>query len=91
MPRDEVARETGILGKHRGEQMERLDGLVRRHAAFGARDDAADARGHENAVPEAIVARPERKAYVGEQIRSHEPALRKERIDRGIVLFDERE
>jgi len=71
------------------EDMDRLDIFTRADAAFGARDDAAYARRHEDSIPEAIVARSERATHVGKNVRGPHTSLRKTSLHARIVFFDE--
>jgi hypothetical protein len=89
LPRQDVARQTAVLGEHRREQMARLDGLVPFRRGFRGKDDTAHARRHEDAVPQPIVARPERAPNVDEHVGRTHAALREASLDRRIVFFEE--
>jgi hypothetical protein len=85
----DVTCETAALREDRGEQMGRLDVIARSDARLGTRDDHAHARGHEDPVPEAIVARSERATHVGKNVRRPHASFRKTSLHARIVFFDE--
>jgi hypothetical protein len=69
--------------------MGRLDLIARADARLGTRDNHAHARGHEDPIPEAIVARSERAPDVGKNVRRPYASLRKISLHARIVFFDE--
>jgi hypothetical protein len=85
----DVARQAAPFREDRGEQMDRLHVFVRTDARLRTRDDDADARRHEDPVPEAIVARSERAPDVGKNVRGSHASFRKTSLHARIVFFDE--
>src|SRR5579862_8674558 len=56
------------------EQVDRLDQAFVRGQALGEGDHAPDARRHEDALPQAVLARTEAPPQVGAQLRSRDAA-----------------
>jgi hypothetical protein len=86
---EDVGDEAAAFGKDRFEEVARFDLRVVGKRGFGGGDDASHARRHENSVPKAIVARPERSPEIRQNIGGTRATGRESIGNTRIVLLDE--
>ncbi len=90
-PSEDVGRQAAGFDEHRFEEICGFDESSVLHRRFGPGHDGTHAWSHENSIPSPVVARSERAANVGENVRRTQAERIETALDRGVVFVDQRE